>query len=89
MTTPSVTPRLLKLRDFADRLPWSLGHCRNLLSENRFPIARVEGPWLLFSEADVTAFVEQKQITNPALLGPKPSRYFQSARRQSLKRRSA
>ncbi len=83
---PATSP-LLTLKEVAPLIRRSLGTCYQQLTRGTFPIRRVEaeakrGVPVLFTQADVDAYVQHGRMTNPIALQLKASksRYFKKGR---------
>lgn len=67
----------LDLKEVAPLVKLTIKSAQHKLARGRFPIRHIDGqrPYL-FTRADVLAFVERGEITNPQLRPPSTSRHF-------------
>ena len=73
---------LLTLPEVAALLKMTVQGCYRKLRRGAFPIRHVQIPYR-FTAADVAAYTQRGEVTNPHLLHPNRSRYFASARRRA------
>lgn len=74
--------KLLTLKDVAPLVQSTVKDCQTACKRGTFPIRFVRlGRRYRFTPADVAAFVERGEVTNPHLQGPRRRTFFNSVRR--------